>query len=73
MSEAKQKDILFSLVHGIYKNMVLLHDQDRYDNPLCPNPEYHEEVLSQDLELIFCSCYLALVRGWGAGGWVRGK
>ena len=69
MSEAKQKDILFSLVHGIYKNMVLLHDQDRYDNPLCPNPEYHEEVLSQDLEHILCLCYL--VRG--AWEWVRGK
>ena len=43
--EAKQKDILFSIVHGIYKNRARLHAQDRCDDPLCPNPEYHEEVL----------------------------
>ena len=35
--EAKQKDLLFSIVHGIYRNRERLHQQNRTDDALCPN------------------------------------
>ena len=35
--EAKQKDILFTIVHGIYRNRKRLHQQNRTENAFCPN------------------------------------
>ena len=67
--EAKQKDILFSLVHGIYKNRVRLYDQDRTDDPFCPHPACRDEEKTQDIEHIFCSCYLVR-EAWQ---WIRRK
>jgi len=67
--EAKQKDILFSLVHGIYKNRARLYNQARTNDPFCPHPACRDDELAQDIEHIFCSCYL--VRG--AWQWIRRK
>ena len=67
--EAKQKDIIFTLVHGIYKNRARLHDQGRADDPLCPHPACREDDLAQDIEHIFCSCHLVR-EAWL---WVRRK
>ena len=55
--EAKQKDLLFSIVHGIYRNRERLHQQNRTDDALCPNQACRREGLIQDIEHIFCSCY----------------
>ena len=67
--EVKQRDILFTLVHGIYKNRARLHDQDRADDSLCPHPACRGEDLAQDIEHIFCSCHLVR-EAWQ---WVRKK
>ena len=37
--EVKQRDLLFSLTHGIYRNRAILFQQNRADDNLCPNPE----------------------------------
>ena len=55
--EAKQKDLLFSIVHCIYPNRQRLHQQNRTDDALCPNQACRREDLVQDIEHIFCSCY----------------
>ena len=55
--EVKQKDLLFSIVHGIYRNRVRLYEQKRTDDALCPNQACRREELRQDIEHIFCSCY----------------
>ena len=55
--EAKQKDLLFSIIHGIYPNRERLHQQNRTNDALCPNQACRREVLVQDIEHIFCSCY----------------
>ena len=34
--EAKQKDLLFTLIHGIYRNRDRLHQQNRTEDALCP-------------------------------------
>ena len=67
--EVKQRDIIFTLVHGIYKNRARLHDQDRADDPLCPHPACRQEDLIQDIEHIFCSCHMVR-EAWQ---WVRKK
>ena len=39
--QAKQKDLLFSIVYGIYRNRERLHQQNRTDDALCPTgPRY---------------------------------
>ena len=55
--EAKQKDVLFSVIHGIYRNRSRLFHQNRTDDDLCPNQACRREGLVQDVEHIFCSCY----------------
>ena len=55
--EAKQRDILFSLIHGIYLNRERLHQQGRADDPHCQNKACRRENLVHDLEHIFCTCY----------------
>lgn len=67
--EAKHKDILFALVHRIYKNRARLHSQGRADDPLCPHPACRDQNLIQDIEHIFCSCHLVR-EAWQ---WVRKK
>ena len=67
--QAKQKDLLFSIVYGIYRNRERLHQQNRTDDALCPNQACRREELVQDIEHIYCSCYN--VRS--AWQWTRGK
>ena len=47
--EAKQKDLLFSIVHGIYRNRERLNQQNRTDDALCPNRACRRENLVQDI------------------------
>ena len=67
--EVKQRDLLFSLTHGIYRNRARLFLQNRADDNLCPNTACRRENLVQDIEHLFCSCY----RTRAAWGWVKGK
>ena len=67
--EAKQKDILFSLVHGIYPNRARLSMQGRANDNLCPHLACKMEGLTQDIEHIFCTCY----RVRAAWKWMRDK
>jgi len=67
--EAKQKDLLFTLIHGIYRNRDRLHQQNRTEDALCPNQACRREELVQNIEHIFCSCYK--VRS--AWQWTRNK
>ena len=55
--EVKQRDLLFSLTHGIYRNRARLFQQNRADDNLCPNPACRRENLVQDVEHLFCTCY----------------
>ena len=67
--EVKQKDLLFSLTHGIYRNRARLFEQSRADDNLCPNQACRRENLVQDLEHLLCTCYK--VRA--AWQWTKGK
>ena len=58
-----QKDLLYTIVHGLYKNRERLHNQKRADDPLCQVTQCKEVGMIQDLEHIFCSCYL-VVDAW---------
>jgi hypothetical protein len=49
--------VIFSIVHGIYKNRVRLFQQGRAENQLCPNQACTNETLTQSIEHIFCCCY----------------
>ena len=55
--EVKQKDLLFSLAHGIYRNRARLFEQNRAEDSLCPNSACKRENLVQDVEHLFCTCY----------------
>ena len=67
--EVKQRDLLFSLTHGIYRNRARLFEQNRVEDPLCQNPACKRENLVDDIEHIFCTCYK--VRA--AWSWLRRK
>ena len=55
--EVKQRDLMFSLTHGIYRNRARLFEQNRVEDPLCQNPACKRENLVDDIEHIFCTCY----------------
>ena len=55
--EVKQKDLFFSITHGIYRNRARLFEQHRADDPHCENLACKRENLVQDIEHIFCTCY----------------
>ena len=57
MLEAKQKDFLFTILHGIYMNRERLFEQKRAESPLCLNKACTRWGLAQSVEHIFCSCY----------------
>ena len=54
--EPESKDILFSIVHGLVYNKSRMFQQRRVQDPHCPLPECQGQ--EQDLEHLFCSCYL---------------
>ena len=55
--EMKVRDVIFSIVHGIYKNRERLFQQGRVEDQLCPNQACKNETLTQTIEHTFCSCY----------------
>ena len=55
--EVKQRDLLFSLTHGIYRNRARLFQQNRAEDNLCANPACRRENLVQDVEHLYCTCY----------------
>jgi hypothetical protein len=63
--EAGPRDILYCLVHGLYRNRARLFRQNRAHDPQCPVPECQGAV--QDREHIFCSC-TRVVEAWL---WIR--
>ena len=67
--EVKQRDLLFSLIHGIYRNRERLHQQNRAEDIICQNPACKRHNLIHDVEHIFCVCYK--VRA--AWSWTRRK
>ena len=67
--EVKQRDILFTIVHGIYRNRKRLHQQNRTEDSFCLNQACRREGLVQDVEHIFCSCYKVRL----AWQWTRSK
>ena len=67
--EVKQRDLLFSLTHGIYRNRARLFQQNRVDDNLCQNQACRRENLVHDVEHIFCLCY----RVRAAWTWLRRK
>jgi hypothetical protein len=67
--EVRQRDLLFSLTHGIYRNRARLFQQNRVEDNLCPNQACRRENLIHDVEHIFCICYK--VRA--AWSWTRRK
>ena len=54
--EPESKDILLSIVHGLVYNKDRLYSQRRAQDPYCPLPQCQGKV--QDIEHIFCSCFL---------------
>ena len=67
--EVKQRDLLFSLTHGIYRNRERLFEQNRVEDNICQNPAWKRENLVHDVEHIFCLCYKVRV----AWNWTRRK
>ena len=55
--EVKQKDLLFSITHGLYRNRARLFLQNRTDDNICPNQACKRENLVQDISHLFCTCY----------------
>ena len=55
--ETKQKDMLFTMIHGLYKNRDRLFHQNRTDDPLCLNQACRNTGSVQTIEHIACSCY----------------
>ena len=55
--KVKQKDVLFSITHGIYRNRARLFLQNRTVDNICPNPACKRENLVQDIPHLFCTFY----------------
>ena len=55
--ETKQRDILFTVIHGLYRNRDRLFQQHRADDPLCANQTCKNSGLAQTIEHIFCTCF----------------
>ena len=67
--EVKQRDLLFSLIHSIYRNRARLFQQNRADDNYCQNQACRRENLIHDVEHLFCLCY-KLRAAWD---WTRRK
>ena len=65
--EPEARDVLYCIVHGLVPNKSRLFQQGRAVDPCCPLPECQGQV--QDLQHIFCSCWLVA----GAWAWLRSK
>ena len=67
--ETRQRDVLFTVIHGLYKNRDRLFHQHRADDPLCANQACKNSGMAQTIEHIFCTCF----RVRTAWLWVRQK
>ena len=67
--ETKQKDIMFTVIHGLYKNRDRLYSQNRVDDSLCANQACKNSRLPETTEHVFCLCF----RVRTAWLWVRQK
>ena len=63
--EPGPKDVLYCIVHGLYRNRERLFLQNRVNSPFCQVPECQGAV--QNREHIFCSCSRVV----GAWLWMR--
>ena len=55
--EMRQRDVSFTIIHGLYKNRDRLFQQHRADDPLCSNQACRISRLEQTVEHIFCLCF----------------
>jgi hypothetical protein len=67
--EIRQRDVSFSVIHGLYKNRERLFQQGRADDGLCANQACKRSGLVESMEHIFCLCYKVRT----AWLWLRGK
>ena len=67
--EARQRDVSYSVIHGLYKNRDRLFQQGRADNGLCQNQACKHSDMVESVEHIFCLCF----RVRSAWLWLRDK
>ena len=67
--ETRQRDVMFAIIHGLYRNRDRLFQQHRVDDPLCPNQACKNLNLIQTVEHIACTCF-RVKTSWL---WVREK
>ena len=67
--EAKQRDVCYSVIHGLFKNRERLFQQGRSDDNLCSNQACKRSGLVESVEHVFCLCF----RVRTAWLWLRGK
>ena len=67
--ETRQKDVSFSIIHGLYKNRDRLFQQGRVDDRLCQHQACKLSSLVESVEHVFCLCF----RVRTAWLWLRDK
>ena len=55
--EVRQRDVMFTMIHGIYKNRQRLFQQNRADDPHCTNKACKNSNFVETLKHIFCTCF----------------
>ena len=55
--EVKQRDVSYSVIHGLYKNRQRLFEQRRTDDPFCSNQACKLHNLEETTEHIFSQCF----------------
>ena len=53
----RQREVMFTVIHGMYKNRDRLFKPHRVDDPLCTNKACKISVLIQTPEHIDCLCF----------------
>ena len=67
--ETRQRDVSFSVIHGLYKNRDRLFQQGRADDRLCQNQACKQTDMVESVEHVFCLCF----RVRTAWDWLRDK
>eukprot|EP00092_Neocalanus_flemingeri_P000930 GFUD01000989.1.p1 GENE.GFUD01000989.1~~GFUD01000989.1.p1 ORF type:complete len:160 (+),score=50.19 GFUD01000989.1:359-838(+) len=67
--ETRQRDVSYSVIHGLFKNRDRLFQQGRADDRLCQNQACKRSDMVESVEHIFCLCY----RVRTAWLWLRAK
>ena len=67
--ETRQKDVSYSIIHGLFKNRDRLYQQGRVDDGLCQHQACKHSSLVESVEHIFCLCF----RVRTAWIWLRDK